>query len=111
MTLSSSVPALISRNLGSWLDTWLHENQLHRSGIRSWAIHPGGPRVLKTVEQTLELPEKATWASRQVLTDHGNMSSATMVFILDKLIAADAPLPAVALAFGPGLTIEAAILE
>jgi predicted naringenin-chalcone synthase len=79
--------------------------------IASWAVHPGGPRVLTLVEESLGLPAAANQPAREVLAEHGNMSSATMLFVLDKLRRQNAPRPCLALAFGPGLTVEAAVFE
>ena len=72
-------------------------------------MHPGGPRILTTVERALGVAPSATMESRAVLEQCGNMSSATVGFILDRLMQADAPRPCVALGFGPGLTVEAAL--
>jgi predicted naringenin-chalcone synthase len=111
MSLSARVPDLIENQLREWVDRWLDQFNLKRSRIASWAIHPGGPRILSSARKALDLPEEATRVSHEVLSRHGNMSSATMMFILDALIAQGAPLPAVALGFGPGLTVEAALFE
>jgi len=78
--------------------------------IRSWAVHPGGPRVLAAVEESLSLPPEALATAREVLAEHGNMSSATILFVLERLIRGDAASPCVAMAFGPGLTAELALL-
>ena len=72
-------------------------------------IHPGGPRILDVVEKALGLPAEATRDSREVLEEFGNMSSPTVLFILDRLRRRDAPRPCVALGFGPGLAAEAAL--
>jgi len=111
MTLSPRVPDLIGEHLKPWLIRWLGEYGLGLADIASWAIHPGGPRVLDAVASALSLPDEALGASRRVLAECGNMSSPTMLFILDRLTAETAPGPCVALAFGPGLMIEAALLE
>ncbi|MDO5494059.1 MAG: 3-oxoacyl-[acyl-carrier-protein] synthase III C-terminal domain-containing protein, partial [Nesterenkonia sp.] len=78
-----------------------------------WAVHPGGRSVLDRVEAGLELPDSALATSRAVLRDRGNMSSATLLFILSELLddptVEDAPLAA--LAFGPGLTVESALMR
>jgi predicted naringenin-chalcone synthase len=79
--------------------------------VGSWAVHPGGPRILSAVEEALSLPREATRVSHQVLAEHGNMSSPTVLFILDRLRKADAKRPCVALGFGPGLYAEAALFE
>ena len=82
-----------------------------RESVGSWAIHPGGPRVLTAVEEALGLPKNTTAVSREVLSEFGNMSSATVLFILERFRRANAPRPCVALAFGPGLMAEAALFE
>ena len=69
-----------------------------------------GPRLLEAVRDCLGLPASAIEPSTAVLRECGNMSSATILFILDRLRLAGAPLPCVALAFGPGLCVEAALL-
>lgn len=111
MSLSADVPDLISKHLKSTLREWLSSNSLLIGDVKSWAVHPGGPRILDTVERSLDLPVGSTTASRQVLLQHGNMSSATVPFILKELLIGSAPLPCVVMAFGPGLTIEAALLS
>ncbi len=110
MTLSKQVPGLIARNLRPWLERWLADNGRNVGDIRSWAIHPGGPRILAAVEEALALPGTATAASRKVLEAHGNMSSPTLLFILEELMARNAPRPCVALGFGPGLTAEVCLM-
>jgi prepilin-type processing-associated H-X9-DG protein len=110
MGLSPRVPALIAARLAPWLDGWLAARGLDRAAIGSWALHPGGPRLLEAVRDCLDLPASAIEPSTAVLRECGNMSSATILFILDRLRLAGAPLPCVALAFGPGLCVEAALL-
>ena len=110
MGLSPRVPALIAARLAPWLDGWLAAQGLDRAAIGSWALHPGGPRLLEAVRECLDLPASAIEPSTAVLRECGNMSSATILFILDRLQRAGAPLPCVALAFGPGLCVEAALL-
>jgi predicted naringenin-chalcone synthase len=110
MTLSTRVPTLIAKNVRPFLDGWLAKYGLTVPEIKSWAIHPGGPRILSSIEQPLGIDEKATNVSREVLGDHGNMSSPTVLFILDKLMERQAPLPCVAIGFGPGLMAEAALI-
>jgi len=109
MTLSPRVPDIVARHLPGWLAGWLATHGLRAADVRSWAVHPGGPRVLSAVQEALSLPADATAVSRAVLAEHGNMSSPTVLFVLQRLRAADAPRPACALAFGPGLVVEAAL--
>jgi predicted naringenin-chalcone synthase len=111
MTLSKQVPALIARHLRPWLAAWLEREGVALSEVRSWAIHPGGPRILSAVEEGLDLPREAAAASRAVFAAHGNMSSPTVLFILDRLRRQGASRPCVALAFGPGLMAEAVLLR
>jgi predicted naringenin-chalcone synthase len=108
MTLSAKVPDLIKAHLRPWLDEWLESHGTSVARIGSWAIHPGGPRILSAVEESLGLGPVAA-VSRQVLSDLGNMSSPTVLFIVQRLQRLRAPRPYVALAFGPGLTAEAAL--
>lgn len=109
MTLSRRVPGLIARCLKPWLESWLRDNGLSLDAVKSWAVHPGGPKILSAVEEGLALPSQALGASRTVYAEHGNMSSPTILFILDRLRRENAPRPCVALGFGPGLVAEAAL--
>ncbi len=111
MTLARQVPRLIAVHLRPWLEAWLARHGAALDAVGSWAVHPGGPRILDAVEEGLGLPRAALEPSRAVLRDHGNMSSPTVLFILDRLRAARAPRPCVALGFGPGLVAEAALLR
>jgi predicted naringenin-chalcone synthase len=111
MTLSKQVPSLIARHLRPWLEAWLARQGVALSAVGSWAVHPGGPRILEAVEESLGLAGKATEVSRQLFAACGNMSSPTVLFILDRLRAANAPRPCVALGFGPGLVAEAALFR
>lgn len=106
MTLSSRVPDLIGQHLRPWLEGWLKEQGCPMDKVGSWAIHPGGPRILSAIEKALGLPREATTVSREVLARFGNMSSATVLFLLDRLREKQAPRPCVALGFGPGLIAE-----
>ncbi|WP_435020432.1 type III polyketide synthase [Tundrisphaera sp. TA3] len=109
MTLSSRVAPIIAEALRPWLEGWLAPFGLAPDDVRTWAVHPGGPRIIDAVETALGLDRQATAVSRDVLAQCGNMSSPTILFILDRLRRQDAPRPCVALAFGPGLAIEAAL--
>jgi predicted naringenin-chalcone synthase len=110
MTLSARVPDLVAGYLGEWLRSWLRKNGLGPDRVRSWAVHPGGPRILDAVERAASLTKDQTQVSRRVLADFGNMSSATVLFTLDRLRTLDGPRPCVALALGPGLVAEAALI-
>ena len=75
------------------------------SAIEAWAVHPGGKSIVDAVERGLGLPPEKVAASRAVLHDYGNMSSATVLFVLDRLME-QRPATGIALAFGPGLAME-----
>jgi predicted naringenin-chalcone synthase len=111
MTLSKRIPEVIADRLRPWLDDWLAARRHSVAGIKSWAVHPGGPKILDAVVATLGLPADAVWASREVLAENGNMSSATVLFILKRLRERGARVPCVALGFGPGLNVEVALCE
>lgn len=111
MTLSKRVPGLIREHLRPWLESWLKDHGLSCEKIGSWAIHPGGPAILDAAAEALELNDEQLAAPREVFAAHGNMSSPTVLFIIDHLRSHDAPLPCVALAFGPGLIAEAALIK
>jgi predicted naringenin-chalcone synthase len=111
MTLSPRVPELICRHLRPWLELWLASAGRRLEEIRSWAIHPGGPRILTAVADALNLPPAAIEPSAEILAERGNMSSPTVLFIVERLQEQNAQRPCVMLAFGPGLVAEAALLE
>jgi alpha-pyrone synthase len=100
MHLSGRVPARINAALAS-LD---FRAQLPASADH-WAVHAGGRSILDAVEVGLALPANALAASRMVLEENGNMSSATLMFVLNNMFA-ERPDSGVALAFGPGLAAE-----
>jgi predicted naringenin-chalcone synthase len=109
MSLSRRVPGLIARHLRPWMESWLGDNGLSLADVGSWAVHPGGPKIVCAVEEGLALPPEALAASREVFANYGNMSSPTVLFVLNHLRRANAPRPCVALGFGPGLVAEAAL--
>ncbi len=111
MTLSATVPDVIRQSLKSWLAEWLASHNRSLDDIECWAIHPGGPRILTACGEALDLSPEQIKPSRDILARYGNMSSPTVLFILEELTRIGARGPCVALAFGPGLTIEAMLLE
>jgi predicted naringenin-chalcone synthase len=111
MTLSAAVPDLIATNLRGWVDTWLAQHAMTVNDIASWAIHPGGPRILSAATKALGLENGQLEVSKDILKNFGNMSSPTVLFILDRLRAQQAPAPCMALAFGPGLMAEGVLFE
>lgn len=118
MTLDARVPDLIGDHLGDAVLPWLQTHGLTPSDLAGVAVHPGGPRVIGSALSALGLPDSAGGASRSVLAEHGNMSSPTVLMILDRLRrerdaagAAKGEAWWLALAFGPGLAVEAMLLR
>ena len=105
MVLSGEVPAALRRSLPEAARAILPEGE----DVGLWAVHPGGKSILDAVESALELPGDALDVSRGVLRDCGNMSSATVLFVLERMLARGAApgTRGLAMAFGPGLTAEA----
>lgn len=114
MGLSPMVPAILERHTRSVLDELLGSHGLAVPDIHSWAIHPGGPRIVDVVVEQLGLSEHQVRHSREVLRSVGNCSSATVLLVLQRVVD-EAELPpgghAVMMAFGPGLTLYAALLQ
>jgi predicted naringenin-chalcone synthase len=108
MGLSPRVPDVLSLHVGDVVDELLGGAGLTIGDVAGWAVHPGGPRILDVVRDELGLAEEQMAASRHVLAEHGNCSSATVLLVLQEL--ADVDGPVVAMAFGPGLTLYAALL-
>lgn len=111
MRLSVKVPTLVREGLGPWLEPWLRGEGLGAGEVRSWAVHPGGPRVLEAVAQALPDASPDLADSRAVLARYGNMSSPTTFFVIQRQRERREALPAVALGFGPGLAAEAALFR
>lgn len=109
MVLSAEVPRIIGREIRGAVARFLGDDD----PPAAWAVHPGGRSVLDRVESGLDLAPDALADSREVLRDFGNMSSATILFILGRMLRSDA-VPdgarVAGLAFGPGLTVESALM-
>jgi predicted naringenin-chalcone synthase len=107
MTLSRALPSGLGRHLRGFVDSC--------TGGRAPAtliVHPGGPSILDAAEDALgALGARGLAASRAVLARCGNMSSATVFFVLEEALRRGEHLPALLLAFGPGLTLEGLPLE
>jgi predicted naringenin-chalcone synthase len=105
MVLSGGVPGAIRKGLAAAQGGILQDDAVE--AIDLWAVHPGGRTVLDAVETAFALPGDALDVSRGVLKDCGNMSSGTVMFVLDRLMRGAAPgATGCAMAFGPGLVAE-----
>jgi predicted naringenin-chalcone synthase len=111
MGLSPEVPDVLAQHVQPVVSNLLARHRLDIADVAGWAVHPGGPRILDVVAEQLKLPDGALGAAADVLRDHGNCSSATVLLVLDEVLRRDAREgPVVAMAFGPGLTLYAALL-
>ncbi|WOF22598.1 type III polyketide synthase [Microbacterium betulae] len=122
MVLSNAVPAILGRHVTDAVRPLLAPDpELARAldertagaVVPHWAVHPGGRSILDKVETALELSEAQLLPARATLRDFGNMSSATVLFVLRHIL--DSPAAAsgdrvIAMAFGPGITVESALL-
>jgi predicted naringenin-chalcone synthase len=105
MVLSGEVPAAIHEGLRAHAHDILDGAAI--DSIKLWAVHPGGRTVLDAVERAFDLPSPALAVSREVLRQYGNMSSATVMFVLEEMLrAAPSGLAGCAVSFGPGLVAE-----
>jgi predicted naringenin-chalcone synthase len=110
MTLSAGVPEIIRRQVLPWCQGWLAQHDLELRDINGWAIHPGGPKILAAIAAALSLDPQDVRFSRNILAHHGNMSSATVFFILRQM-AEKISGPCVAIGLGPGLVVEGVLLN
>lgn len=112
MVLSTYVPEIIKSNLRNAVLPLFKDYEKELTDINYWAIHPGGRAILDKIEDNFSLDAEKLEASRAVLNDYGNMSSATIFFVLKYLLENQSVgnEKTLAMAFGPGLTIESSLL-
>lgn len=114
MRLSAYVPDLLAADVSGFAGGLLRRNGLRPEDVRFWAVHPGSSKILDHVQARLGLTDGQMAFSRGVLRDYGNMSSPTVLFVLNAIMASGAPAPGdygMLMAFGPGLTMEAALVQ
>jgi predicted naringenin-chalcone synthase len=113
MKLTSKVSKQIKKHIKGVTKRLLQKAGLTTAQIGTYAIHPGGKKILEAVEEALELPEESNAFAYEVLRQYGNMSSATILFVLQKIMKAGKLLTPnlVSFAFGPGLTVEGMVLK
>jgi alkylresorcinol/alkylpyrone synthase len=112
--LSARVPEVVRQNVRVDVDAFLAKSGLDRSAIRHWIAHTGGPKVLRTFESALELPEGALARSWRSLKETGNLSSASVLFVLGELLASGEPEKGdlgLLMAMGPGFCSELVLLQ
>ncbi len=111
MTLSGYVPELLKADFDSLVSKALQQTNHTKKDITHWCIHPGGKKILENIATSLELEKENFDYSYQVLNDYGNMSSPTILFVLQKILADlvivdNKNATIFGAAFGPGLTME-----
>jgi predicted naringenin-chalcone synthase len=116
MELSAEVPKIISKHLPGYLAEFQFKHGLEYSALDFWAIHPGGRKILDRIATDLNLNSALIEDSYEVLRQYGNMSSATILFILKRLLnkhqEGNSNLKeGIVLGFGPGLSIEGCIFQ
>ena len=114
IVLSTYVPEVIQTGIAAFTEQLLNAYQCSFSNIDLFAIHPGGLKVLQACEASLKMTQQDNRFSYQVLRDYGNMSSATILFVLkaiwDEITQEHHEKMIFSSAFGPGLTLESMLL-
>lgn len=111
VVFSRDIPPLIARRYRPALDGWLDRVGLSLADFDGFCCHPGGAKVVAALEQALDLPEGALATERAVLRDYGNMSAASVLFVLERAMAAPLPRRTLLTALGPGFTAGFLALE
>jgi alkylresorcinol/alkylpyrone synthase len=114
IVLSAGLPAVIESRLAEEIAALLAPHGLTAADVGEWVVHAGGPKVLDAVAAALDLPEHALLVSRESLATVGNLSSASVLHVLDSRLRRGAPAPGtvgVVLAFGPGVSCESVLLR
>jgi alkylresorcinol/alkylpyrone synthase len=112
--LGTSIHKLAGPMIDMALQRLLQRHELSRSGVRFWIVHPGGRKVINSVQQYMGLTDAQTRFSRTVLRNFGNMSSPTVMFVLDEVVRNGDPHrgdSGVMVALGPGMAAEVALLR
>jgi alkylresorcinol/alkylpyrone synthase len=114
IVLSPEVPDVIRENLGRDTDAFLGAHNLRREDIGCWVLHTGGPKVLRATEEALGIPESAIAASWETLRRTGNLSSASVLLVLEEVMNRRRPAPgtwSILAAMGPGFCAELVLLQ
>ena len=108
---SRSIPALVQQLMAGNVADTLAAAGWTRDDLRFWAVHPGGAKVLDAYAEVLDLTPDDLWASWEVLRRHGNMSSVTVLFVLERLLASGVRGRGRLSAMGPGFSAEQVLIE
>jgi alkylresorcinol/alkylpyrone synthase len=114
VVLDRAVPEVLAGRVRPLVERLCGDHGLALEDLAFAALHPGGRRILATLERELGLAPEAVAPALQILKDHGNMSSATVLFVLDDLLRRPPPPPGrfgLLAAFGPGFAAELSLLR
>jgi alkylresorcinol/alkylpyrone synthase len=113
IVLSAEVPEMVQRYLRRDVDAFLAEHGLARNDIAAWISHPGGPKVLEAMQDALELPEGALEDAWRTLREVGNLSSTSVLLVLEEKLRSPPPTGGWGLmsAMGPGFCSELVLLK
>lgn len=113
VVFSRDIPTIVGEWLGPFVEDFLHKEQLAMEDISHFIAHPGGKKVLDAYEETLRLSKDKTENSRRVLTEHGNMSSPTILYVLERFMQGEIKQGDYGLmaALGPGFCGELLLLQ
>jgi predicted naringenin-chalcone synthase len=111
MTLSGYIADLIKEDFGTMVEGALRSAGMEMHDISQWCIHPGGKKILEAVHSSLGFSNGQLQSCYDVLKEYGNMSSPTVLFVLERILRQQPPGRIFGAAFGPGLTMETFILS
>jgi alkylresorcinol/alkylpyrone synthase len=114
IVLDRELAPFVRREVAAAVRSFLEPLGLRRGDVTRWLLHPGGRRIIEVMSEKLDLSEEDLAPTEAVLAEHGNMSSVTVLFVLDEILRTDRPRPGergVLGAFGPGFGAEFALLE
>jgi alkylresorcinol/alkylpyrone synthase len=112
--LDRELAPFVERQVEAGVDGFLRKRGLERSDVARWILHPGGRKIIEVMARRLGLRDEDLAPTEAVLQQHGNMSSVTVLFVLDEILRTTKPLPGdkgLLGAFGPGFGAEFALLE
>lgn len=115
MTLTSYIPKLVKSGIKSLIDRLLAQTGIAQNDLSLYAMHPGGKAILEAIESALGITKEDNQYAYQILSNYGNMSSCTVLFVLNEILKntteKDNGKNILSCAFGPGLTLESMILR
>jgi alkylresorcinol/alkylpyrone synthase len=114
IVLDRALAGFVRREVRGVIQDFLRRHRIDRSQVAHWILHPGGRRIIEVMAERLELTAQDVAPTQAVLAEHGNMSSVTVLYVLDRILRCASPQPGtlgVLGAFGPGFGAELALLE